>query len=157
MLCEQIYYSALALLGESLNVNDNIDYEERAPYLFAAFCTEAQETDKAWRSALGLESQSTWNPTYISLDDLFPLSDRFASAAAFYVAAMLVVDSDEELSDKLYDRFCDAMSTIDSNIPRPSDAEDTAPDTDKEEDSDSSTPPEPAPPFILESIKNVYF
>lgn len=135
MICEEIYESALALLGESLNATNNNDYEERAPYLVAAFCTEIQERDKDWRSSLKLGDQSTWNPVFISLDEVFPLSERFASAAAFYVAAMLVVESDEDLSDKLYDRFCDAISTIDSNI------------SDNEE---SST-------YTLESIKNVYF
>jgi hypothetical protein len=143
MLCEEIYESALALLGESLDPNDNNDYEERAPYLIAAFCTEVQETDKEWRNSLSLGTQTTWNPVCISLDELFPLSDRFACAAAFYVAAMLVVDSDEALSDKLYDRFCDSMSTIDSNIEIPKEPED-------EEEKE-------IPTYILESIKNVYF
>ena len=147
MLCEQIYESALALLGESLNPGDNNDYEERAPYLIAAFCTEAQETDKAWRNSLNLGTQIIWDPIRIGLDDLFPLSDRFACAAAFYVAAMLVIDSDEDLSDKLYDRFCDAMSTIDSNIEIPEETEEEKVEDEKEE----------IPPYILESIKNVYF
>ncbi|MBE6550362.1 MAG: hypothetical protein E7670_08050 [Ruminococcaceae bacterium] len=142
MLCEQIYESALALLGESMNENDNIDYEERAPYLIAAFCSEAQERDKEWRSSLSLGSQGTWDTVCIALDELFPLSERFACAAAFYVAAMLVVDSDEELSDKLYDRFCDAMSTIDSNIEASLDTDDDTEET---------------PIYMLESIKNVYF
>lgn len=147
MLCEEIYESALALLGESMNRYDNSDYEERAPYLIAAFCSEAQERDKAWRNSLSLEAQSTWNTVFISLDQEFPLSERFASAAAFYVAAMLVVDSDEELSDKLYDRFCDAMSTIDSNI---NDSMDSDGSDDYNDNEDSSA-------YILESIRNVYF
>ena len=139
MLCEQIYESALALLGESLDPNDNTDYEERAPYLIAGFCAEAQERDKDWRSSMNHGTQGTWNSVCISLDEIFPLSERFACAAAFYVAAMLVVDSDEELSDTLYDRFCDAMSTIDSALEASSNHEEG-----------SST-------YILESIKNIYF
>ena len=145
MLCEQIYESALARLGESLNENDNSDYEERAPYLVAAFCSEAQERDKAWKASSGIGSQSTWNPVFISLDEAVPLSERFASAAAFYVAAMLVVESDEALSDKLYDRFCDAISTIDSNISITKD-----PNGSDDYNDNSST-------YILESIRNVYF
>ena len=35
----------------------------------------------------------------------------------FYLAAMLVIDYDEELSDKLYDRYCDSVSVISSAIP----------------------------------------
>ena len=147
MLCEEIYDSALALLGESLDQNDNTDYEERVPYLIAAFCTEVQERDKLWRDSFNLDAQSTWNPVFISLDTEFPLSERFASAAAFYVAAMLVIESDEELSDKLYDRFCDAISTIDSNtnISKGSD------DSNDYDDNEETTA------YILESIKNVYF
>ena len=147
MLCEDIYYSALALLGESMNKSDNADYVERAPYLIAAFCTEVQERDKSWRASLKLGDQSTWNPVFISLDESFPLSERFASAAAFYVAAMLVVESDEDLSDKLYDRFCDAISTIDSNI---SIAQDPDVSDDYNDNEESSA-------YILESIRNVYF
>lgn len=135
MLCEDIYGSALAILGESQDTSDNADYEERAPYLIAAFCSEAQETDKEWRNSLSLDAQSTWDPVCISLDELFPLSDRFASAAAFFVAAMLVVDSNETLYDKLYDRFCESMSAIDSSIAEP----------------------EPEEFYILESITNKYF
>ncbi len=128
--------------------SDNADYEERAPYIIAAFCNEAQERDKAWRALSNITTQeNTWNPVFIALQEVFPLSDRFASAAVFYLAAMLVLDIDEELSDKFYDRFCDAMSTIDSNI------ELLAADTNDDIDDDT----EETSPYILESIKNVYF
>lgn len=142
MLCEHVYHSALALLGESMNANDNSDYEERASYLLAAFCSEVQERDKNWRRSLNLGKQDSWETLCIALDEFFPLSEKFACAAAFYVAAMLVVDSDEELSDKLYDRFCDAMSTIDSDIEAVLDIENDTEET---------------PIYTLESIKNIYF
>ena len=141
MLCEQIYESALALLGESLKTNDNTDYEERAPYIIANFCSEAKEADKDWRNAQELGNQTDWDTLFISLDEIFPLSDCFASAAAFYLAAMLVTESNPDLYDKLYDHFCNAMSTIDSNI-------------DSYNDSDDD---KPIQKYILESIRNVYF
>lgn len=117
MLCSDIYDSALRLLGESVNDGENDDYKERAPYLLASFCNEAKSTDKAWRLSVDVGSQGEWNSVCIPLTQKFPLCDRFASAAAFYVAAMLVIDTDESLSDKLYERFCDAMSTISEDIP----------------------------------------
>lgn len=142
MLCEKIYESALALLGESMALDDNTDYEERAPYIIAAFCSEAQDADKDWRRIFDLEAQSSWDTLCVPLEEEFPLSDRFANAAAFYLAAILVLDSDEQLSDKLYERFCDAISTIDSSLEEPTS------DSNNEEESTA---------YILESIKNVYF
>ena len=44
-----IYISALSLIGESVDIEENNDYEERAPYLLAAFCSEAASTDAAYR------------------------------------------------------------------------------------------------------------
>lgn len=117
MLCRDIYDSALRLLGESVNDGENDDYEERAPYLIASFCNEAANTDRAWRISREFDVQGEWNSICIPLTNDFPLSERFVSAAAFYVAAMLVIDYNESLSDKLYERFCDAMSTISEEIP----------------------------------------
>lgn len=117
MLCSEIYDSALRLIGESVNHGENDDYEERAPYLIASFCNEAANTDKAWRLSHEFGVQGEWNCVFVPLTSEFPLSDRFVSPAAFYVAAMLVIDYNESLSDKLYERFCDAMSTISEEIP----------------------------------------
>ena len=66
---------------------------------------------------MSLETQGNWNCVCIPLENDFPLSDRFVSAAALYLAAMLVLDSDESLSDKLYALFCDEMSEISGEIP----------------------------------------
>ena len=38
-------------------------------------------------------------------------------AAEFYLASMLLIDENSELSDTLYDRFCSAVATITSEIP----------------------------------------
>jgi len=53
---------------------------------------------------------------WLALDELFPLSEQLAPIACLYVAAMLVLDEDSELSDTLYDRFCDAMLTLRGSI-----------------------------------------
>ena len=112
-----IYISALRHIGENSSFEVNEDYEERAPYLLAAFCTEAAETDKAYRAHKNLPNATSVDFVSIPLDADFPCADRFATAAALYVAAMLVIDENMELSDKLFDRYCDCMATIQSEIP----------------------------------------
>ncbi len=116
IICTEIYEAALALIGEK-NTGGADDYAERAPYLLAAFCGEAGGLDAVFRSAKGLPEQPTHGAVMIRLDSAFPLSNRFSGPAAMYLGAMLVIDEDEELSDKLYARYCDAMSEICTEIP----------------------------------------
>ena len=96
---------------------NNNDYEERAPYLLAAFCSEAASTDAAYREMKKLEAATSVDNVCLPLECDFPYADRFASAAVMYLAAMLVIDENIELSDKLFDRYCDTMATIQSEIP----------------------------------------
>ena len=112
----EIYDSALRFLAESTNSIDNEDYEERAPYLLAAFCNEVRDTDAAIRCAHG-ETQKSFNSVFLSLDSDFPLSEMFCTAASYYLAAMLVFDDDADLSDRLYDKFCDSISRIRCTVP----------------------------------------
>jgi hypothetical protein len=117
MTNNDIYTSALAILAEGTSEGDNADYEERAPYLIAAFCTEAKDADSALRKALDEPMGAEFNAVFVPLEDDFPLLDRFSSAAALYLAAMLIIDDFPELSDKIYDKYSDAMSSICSSVP----------------------------------------
>lgn len=117
MTNEKIYKEAMNLLGESVADGDNEDMEERAPYLIAAFCNEVSEVDRALREAEGDEKEVSFDTTWIALTDPFPLVPRLSSAACLYLASMLVIDEDPELSDKLYDRYCDSVATICSHLP----------------------------------------
>ena len=113
---KQIYQSALGMLGE---LNDPMlceDYEERAPYILAAFCSLASEIDKRLRLVYSLEEQPHFNHVCLSLDSSFPLCDRLAPAATLYLAAMLVIGENDELSDSLYDKYCDAIASIGSSV-----------------------------------------
>ncbi len=112
-----IYDAALRLLAESTVEGENEDYEERAPYLIAAFCTEMTELDGLLRTAAGEAIAALRDTVYLPLEDIFPLSDRFTAAASLYLAAMLILDSDEERSDKLYGQYSDAVSRIADSIP----------------------------------------
>ena len=117
MKIKEIYTSALHLIGEDDSAEENADYEERAPYLIAAFCGEAEATDAQYRKAHGLPAAEPFSYISIELEMDFPCSDRFANAAAAYLAAMLIIDENAELSDKLFDRYSSIMSTIYSEIP----------------------------------------
>ena len=117
MTNRDIYFSALHLIGESANTEENVDYEEKAPYLIAAFCSESAETDAAYREYKNLSSAPSADQVSIPLESNFPRADRFANAASLYLAAMLIIDENMELSDKLFDRYCDSMATIQSEIP----------------------------------------
>ena len=107
-----IYSAALALIGQSLESPDVADYDERAPYLIASFCSTVKKLDVDIRRAKKLEAQNKFSPVCLALEDTFPLCDELTSAASLYVAAMLVIDEDEALSDSIYDKYCDAIATI---------------------------------------------
>ena len=113
---KQIYNGALGLLGE---LNDPMlceDYEERAPYILASFCSLASEIDKRLRVIDSLDAQPSFSHVFLSLDASFPLCPRLAPAASLYLAAMLVIDEDDELSDSLYDKYCDAIASLASSV-----------------------------------------
>ena len=78
---------------------------------------EAGEVDDEYRRSHGLAARGETDTAEIPLEADFPLSPRFAPAVAFYLASMLIADENPELSDTLFDRFCDAMATIKASIP----------------------------------------
>ena len=112
----EIYALALAFLAECGDATDNGDYEERAGYLISAFCSEVLFVHKRFAESVGA-AYPTDIPMYLSPDDPFPLCERFASAAGAYLAAMLVLEEDAELSDKLFARYCDGIASICSGSP----------------------------------------
>ena len=112
-----IFISALHLIGENADAEENLDYKERTPYLLAAFCSEAATTDAAYREYKKLDKTSSFDSVSIPLDADFPFAERFVHTASLYVAAMLIIDENAELSDKLFDKYCDAMATIEAEIP----------------------------------------
>ncbi|MBE6597024.1 MAG: hypothetical protein E7641_05065 [Ruminococcaceae bacterium] len=114
---KDIYDGALRILAERTDEGANEDYEERAPYIIAAFCCEASELDERYRRANSLPEGERGNEVYVELTANFSCCSRFSTAACIYLAAMLVMDTDPELSDRLYDKYSDIMSAISSEIP----------------------------------------
>lgn len=116
MINREIYAFALHALAQHQISDQTADLEERAPYLLAACCTEAQALDTAWRRSLGQTSAPSIRGVSLSLEADFPLSQPFVPLAGFYLAAMLIIDEDADLSDKLYERWCDGMASIQAQI-----------------------------------------
>lgn len=117
MTLRSIYETALKLIGEAECSASEAELCERAPYIGAAICTEAAALDRAYRAAFGIEAPDTFASLFLDLDAEFPLADRFAPAASFYMAAMLILDEDTELYEKLFDRWCDSLAAISAEIP----------------------------------------
>ena len=117
MKCSEIFKSALRLLNERGAEAENEDYAERAPYILASMFSAAAATDKNYRASNDLNEQGAFSSTHVELFEEFPLSERFASAAVFYLASLLIIDDNEELSDTFYEKYCDSMASISSEIP----------------------------------------
>ena len=147
MINREIYAFALHALAQHQISSETADFEERAPYLLAACCTEAQALDTAWRRSLGQTSAPSISGVSLSLQADFPLSQPFVPLAGFYLAAMLIIDENADLSDKFYERWCDGMASIQAQIEARTEAQ-SAP-----------TPSDPPAqePWILESIGETYF
>ena len=114
---QDIYNAALKILAQRDEEGANEDYEERAPYLIAAFCCESARADEAYRKANGLPKPTAQSAVYLELGADFPCCSRFAATASVYLASMLVIDEAPELSDKLFDKYSDMMSAICMEIP----------------------------------------
>ncbi len=116
MLNNDIYTSALALLSESLSVRDNGDFTERAPYIIAMFICESQGLDASLRSFSGLSAVKEYNTVYADLSADFPLLERFSAPASLYLASMLIADEDSERSERLFEKYCDSISSVAAHI-----------------------------------------
>ena len=117
MKLRSVYQTALKLIGEADCSLSESELEERAPYIAAALCREAASLDRAYRKAFSIGEAQEFEELYLDLNAEFPLADRFAPAAAYYMAAMLILDEDTELYEKLFERWCDALASISAEIP----------------------------------------
>ena len=112
-----IYETAIHLIAEPMEEERIEDYAIRAPYLLGGFLYENSSLDASYRQFCGLEPHGFIGAVYADLDDDFPLAERFSTAAGYYLAAMLVIDENGELSDRLFAMFCDSISQISGEIP----------------------------------------
>ena len=112
----EIYDTALCLLAEPDGALRLEDYASRAPYILSGFFYENSPLDDKYRELMGQGARTTVISVPSELDSDFPLSERFVSATANYLAAMLVCDSDSELSDRLFQIQTASLGKILSEI-----------------------------------------
>ena len=117
MTFREIFNAAVGMVCESVENGDCADYEERAPYLLAAACNECAASDRSYRMAHGADGGSYSETVCVGLDDAFPLADALATGVTYYLAAMLVLDENEEMSDRFFSLFCDTLSRIRASLP----------------------------------------
>ena len=119
MLYRDLIQSAIAIVCENAVVSfGNEDYHARAPYLLATFVTQYAKLDGDYRKANGMENKViSTDAAAIELDEEFVLCDVFAPAAIYHLAAGLVIDENEEMSDKFFDRYINAILEIRKNLP----------------------------------------
>lgn len=117
MTYRDLYTSAVGMTGEEIGGDSIGDYEEAAPYLLATFCMDAAEIDRRYRLAHGLAAATLPSVARVEMDNKFPLSDALAPAATYYLAAMLVADENEKLSDRLFTLYTDSISAIVTTLP----------------------------------------
>ena len=116
MLFQEIYNAALRLICET--EDDPIpDYDDRVPYLLGNFLVEQIPLQKKIDRANGSEPIEYPDDLFVDLGSDFPLSEEFIPAAVYYLAAMLVLDENEEISDRLFDRYIDGIASIAMSLP----------------------------------------
>lgn len=94
------------------------DYIFRGQFLLANFVTQYAKLDKQYRQANNLEVRETQTDiASIDPEDDFPLSDVFVPVAIYYTAAGFVIDENEEMSDKFFDRYINGILEIRQELP----------------------------------------
>ena len=94
------------------------DYQTRASFLLATFIGEYKVLDGCYREALGMEAKEIMTDmASVDLEDDFPLCDVFIPAAIHCLAAGLVIDENEDMSDKFFDRYITGVMDIRKSLP----------------------------------------
>ena len=69
------------------------------------------------RASVGTSAKGAPETVCVPLDGEFGLSDAFAPAAIYYLAAMLVLDENEEMSESFLARYSDQLATLRASLP----------------------------------------
>lgn len=113
MTYQNLVDAAVRMVCEGVDVYSDVsDYEERSQYLLASAVGQIADIDVAYRRAHGLPEQ-VWTPVAcVTLSGVFPLCDVFVPAVEYFLASMLVMDENEEMSDRFFDLWSSAISSI---------------------------------------------
>lgn len=112
MTNRDVYAAALHVVCESDVRGDTSDYEERAPYLLATLISQLSALDAALRDSLGVAGNKITPSVFVGLDEEFPLCDSLYGSAVYYLAAMLVIDENETLYERLFALYSDSISLL---------------------------------------------
>ena len=108
----EIYESAVNLIGEAVGTPSVSDYETRAGYIMANVTTILIPIDAQYMAANGLTGSTPSIRAYVEMNKVFPLSSVFVPAATLYVAAMLVLTENAELSASFYELYRNELTRI---------------------------------------------
>ncbi len=117
MKCDDIRETAYALIGETNTFSDTRDYDDRFPFVLATFINQNSSLDGVVKKQLGIVGEDCHAVCGTDIFGDFPLLDRFAAPAVYYVASMLVTDENTELSDKFFELYEKAMNDMFSALP----------------------------------------
>ncbi len=118
-----VYYdildAAIAAVCEDVSASHTTeDYVTRGQFILAGFVVKYASLDAAWRESHGMAAKAIdTNIASVSPRDEFPLCDVFAPVAINYLASCLVIDENEGMSDKFFDRYITGVMDIRSTLP----------------------------------------
>ena len=94
------------------------DYIFRGQFLLANFVTQYARLDNQYRQANNLEIREIQTDMVsVDTEDEFPLSDVFIPVAIYFAASGFVLDENEEMSDKFFDRYVNGILEIRQGLP----------------------------------------
>ena len=119
MIYYDIFDSAIAAVCEDVSASHATeDYITRGQFILANFVMQYANLDSLWREAHGMKpTQIELDRVSVEPDDDFPLCDVFVPVAINYLASGLVLDENEEMSDKFFDRYITGVMDIRKKLP----------------------------------------
>ena len=117
MKIKEIFDSTMGILSKNDITVSESDFKERAPFIIAMFCCNTAAVDRDLRESHGFPTQKHFNEVFLDMEEDFPLDSRFSTPAAYYLAAMLIMDEKENVSDRLFDLFSNNISEVIKEIP----------------------------------------
>ncbi len=117
MTYQSLFDSAKHAVCEGGSGGDTSDYAERAPYLLANFVGQSRMLDTQYRAAHQMDAGTYPEVAAVSMTDTFPLCAVFAPLAVYYLSAMLVLDENEEMSEKFFSLYADGIAALEDSLP----------------------------------------
>lgn len=108
----ELIENAVALVCEDPASDTTDDYYERAAYILGTFVSQSAEYDNRYRITKGEDTVTHAITLFVDSERDFALSDVFIPIAVHYLAAMLVLEENEEMSEKFFSLYTDGLSSL---------------------------------------------